>query len=73
MEEERYLKTQRIYKTIMLVIVTIFLTFIITTMYMANKYSLNKTDISTLFNSSSKGDSICNSINTIQKVLENYY
>lgn len=73
MEEERYLKTQRIYKTIMLVIVTIFLTFIITTMYMANKYSLNKTDISTLFNSSSKGDSISNSINTIQKVLENYY
>ena len=73
MEEERYLKTQRIYKTIMLVIVTIFLTFIITTMYMANKYSLNKTDISTLFNSSSKGESISNSINTIQKVLENYY
>ena len=73
MEEERYLKTQRIYKTIMLVIVTIFLTFIITTMYMANKYSLNKTDISTLFNSSPKGDSISNSINTIQKVLENYY
>ena len=71
--EERYLKTQRVYKTIMLVIVTIFLTFIITTMYMANKYSLNKTDISTLFNSSSKGDSISNSINTIQKVLENYY
>lgn len=73
MEEERYLKTQRIYKTIMLVIVTIFLTFIITTMYMANKYSLNKTDISTLFNSSSKGDNISNSINNIQKVLENYY
>ena len=73
MEEERYLKRQRIYKTIMLVIVTIFLTFIITTMYMANRYSLNKKDISTLFNSSSKGESISNSINTIQRVLENYY
>lgn len=71
--EERYLKTQRVYKTIMLVIVTIFLTFIITTMYMANRYSLNKKDISTLFNSSSKGESISNSINTIQRVLENYY
>lgn len=64
MEEERYLKTQRIYKTIMLVILTVFLTFIITTMYMANKYSLNKTE---------KGESISNSINTIQKVLKNYY
>lgn len=73
MEEESYLKKQRIYKSIMLVILTVFLTFIITTMYMANKYRLNKTDMSTLFNSSSRGESISNSINTIQKVLDNYY
>ena len=47
MEEERYLKKQRIYKTIMLVILTIFLTFIVTTTYMANKYSLSEKEITT--------------------------
>ena len=33
MEEERYLKRQRIYKTIMLVVLTVFITFIMTTLY----------------------------------------
>ena len=36
LEEHNYLKRQRIYKTIMLVILTVFLTYIITTIYIAN-------------------------------------
>ena len=73
MEEEKYLKRQRIYKTIMLIILTVFLTFIITTMYIVNKYNLGKTDISTLLNSSSKSGDLSKNIDQIKMILENYY
>lgn len=73
-EEEKYLKRQRTYKTIMLVILTVFLTFIFTTMYITNKYNLEQTDISSLLsNSSSDSDSISKSINYIRKILDKYY
>ena len=54
MEEDNYLKRQRIYKTVMLVILTAFLTFIFTTIYLTNKYNLSdgKQTISSLFNNS---------------------
>lgn len=39
-EEEKYLKKQRIYKGIMLVILTAFITFILTTAYILNKYDI---------------------------------
>ena len=58
MEEEKYLKRQRFYKTVMLVILTAFLTFIFTTIYITNKYNLgdgNQT-ISSLFGGSSSSD-----------------
>ena len=37
MEEDNYLKRQRIYKTIMLVVLTAFITFILTAIYITNK------------------------------------
>ena len=40
MEEEKYLKKQRIYKTIMLVVLTAFISTIITTAFIANRYNL---------------------------------
>ena len=76
MEEEKYLKRQRIYKTIMLVILTIFLTFIITTMYIANKFNLGQNEISSLINlSSSKSNdsNVLNTINYIKTILDNCY
>jgi len=73
MEEENYLKRQRIYKTIMLVILTVFLTFILTTIYITNKLDLGKVDVSTLLNSSSSGNSISKSIDNIQKILKDCY
>lgn len=73
-EEERYLKRQRIYKTIMLVVLTVFLTFILTSMYMTNKYNLEQNDISSLLSSSSSNsDSISKSIDYIKKILNKYY
>ena len=73
MEEERYLKRQRIYKTIMLVILTIFLTFIVTTMYITSKYNLGDDNISSLLNSTSAGSNISTSINYIKRILDEYY
>lgn len=73
MEEDKYLKKQRIYKTVMLVILTVFLTFILTTMYIAKKYNLPQTDIKSLINSSSDKSSLSNVINNIQKILDDNY
>ena len=73
MEEEKYLKRQRIYKTIMLVIVTVFLTFIITTLYITNQYNLGQKDISSLLNLSSSNNSLSKNINYIKSILDNYY
>ena len=73
MEEEKYLKRQRIYKTIMLVILTVFLTFIITTMYIANKFNLVQTDISSLINLSSNSNSVSKMIDYIKTILDNNY
>lgn len=76
MEEEKYLKKQRIYKTIMLVAITSFLTFIITTMYIDNKYDLgngDKATISSLINNLSEDDNITTSLKYIEGLMEKYY
>ena len=76
MEEEKYLKRQRFYKTVMLVILTVFLTFIFTTIYITNKYNLgdgNQT-ISSLFGgSSSSDDKLTKSLKNIKSLLKKYY
>lgn len=73
MEEERYLKKQRIYRTVMLIILTAFLTSILTTVFIINKYDLdegNKT-ISSLINSSN--NSLTKTIEYIESILDKYY
>lgn len=62
--EEDYLKRQRIYKTIMLIIVAVFLTFIITTICITNNVVLTY---------SSRGDTLSKSIDYIDKILDKYY
>ena len=75
MEEESYLKKQRIYKTIMLVVLTAFLTFILTTIYITNKYDISDGDqtISSLFTGSSNNDQLSQSIKYIKSILDKYY
>jgi len=73
MEEESYLKRQRFYKTVMLVIVTIFLTFIITTLYITNKYNFTESDISSLLSSSSTGNNLSKRIDYIKIFLNKLY
>ena len=75
MEEESYLKRQRIYKTIMLVVLTAFLTFMLTTIYITNKYNISDGEqtISSLFGESSSNDQLSKSIKYIKSILDEYY
>lgn len=71
--EEKYLKKQRIYKTVMLVILAIFLTFIVTTTYMANKYNITQNGISSLLSATSDNDNLSKKIKQIKAILDQYY
>ena len=76
MEEDNYLKRQRIYKTIMLVILTAFLTCILTTIYITNTNgtSNDKQSISSLFGIESSNDNqLTKSIKYIKTILDKYY
>ena len=74
MEEEKYLKRQRIYKTIMLVILTAFLTTIITTVFISNKYNLTEqTGITSLINNSTKKQNLETALKNIQLLIDKYY
>ncbi len=72
-EENEYSRKHRIYKTIMLVLLTAFLTFILTTVYVTDKYDLNSEEgkISSLLSSDNKNN--LKSLENIQKILDEYY
>ena len=75
MEDEKYLKRQRFYKIVMLVVLTAFLTFIFTTIYITKKYNLSDGDqtISSLFSaSSSSDDKLTKSLKNIKSILKKY-
>ena len=75
MKEEKYLKRQRIYKIIMLVVLTAFVTFISTTIYISNKYELGSSGktISSLLTQSSEEDSLTKSLKSIEELMKKYY
>lgn len=76
MEEDNYLKRQRIYKTIMLVVLTAFLTFILTTIYITNKNNSNNGDqsISSILGIETSNDNqLTKSIKYIKTILDKYY
>ena len=76
MEDEKYLKRQRFYKIVMLVVLTAFLTFIFTTIYITKKYNLSDGDqtIYSLFSaSSSSDDKLTKSLKNIKSILKKYY
>ena len=75
MEEDNYLKRQRIYKNIMLVVLTAFLTFVLTTIYMTNNNNNNNTQsISSLLGLESSNDNqLTKSIKYVKTILDKYY
>lgn len=74
MEEEKYLKKQRVYKTIMLVILTVFITFILTTIYISNRYNLweESSKISSILSSTYENNT-AKKIEYIEAILDKYY
>lgn len=75
MEDENYLKRQKFYKVVMLVILTAFLTFILTTVYITNKCNTSEDDkaISSVFGGSSKDEQLSKNIKYIKSILSKYY
>lgn len=79
MEENSYIKRQRIYKTIMLVILTIFITAMVTSIYISNKLNATnnteKTPISSIIDNltGSGNSSLVNSIKNIEKTVKDKY
>ena len=73
MEEEKYKKRQRIYKTIMLVALTAFLTCILTTLYISTNYEISSSNgiISSII--SGESDDITTSLKNIEKLMEKYF
>lgn len=72
--EEKYLKRQRIYKAIMLVVLTAFVTCILTTAFLANKFNIGNNTLSSLIGgNSSQSDTLISSIKTIEALIEKYY
>ena len=72
--EEKYLKRQRIYKSIMLVALTAFITCILTTAFIVNKYNLGKNSLSSLIGGNSGGtDNLIASVKGIESLIEKYY
>lgn len=74
MKEEEILKRQRFFKTIMLIALTVFLTFIITTVYFFNKYNLNtdSNTITSLLNKTSD-DELTTALKNIENIVDKYY
>ena len=72
MEEEKYKKRQRIYKTIMLVALTAFLTCILTSIYIFSNYEINNSNgiISSII---SGDDNLTTSLKNIEKLMEKYF
>ena len=72
MEEEKYKKRQRIYKTIMLVALTAFLTCILTSIYIFSNYEINNSNgiISSII---SGDDDLTTSLKNIEKLMEKYF
>ena len=76
MEEEKYLKKQRIYKTIMLVALTAFITSILTATFVVSNYDYTggEKNISSIINhNKDENDELTSSIKTIEKLVEKYY
>ena len=74
MEEEKILKRQRIYKSIMLVALTAFITCIITTACLVEKYDIgNGTGVLSSLIGSTNDDKITEVLSNIENLIEKYY
>lgn len=70
MEEE---KSQKIYKYIMIIAITAFITFLVTSICVSNYYTGGNSDNILILNSNSKNSNTQNSLNAIKTIIDKYY
>jgi len=70
MEEEKF---QKIYKIIMLVVITGFITFLVTSISVSNYYMSGKSDRVLVLGSTSNNSNTMVSLNAIEKIIDKYY
>lgn len=77
MEENSYIKRQRVYKTIMLVILTAFITFILTSIFISNQLESNSTtnnsSLSSIIQNLTGGSSLQKAMATIEEEVKEKY
>ena len=77
MEENSYIKRQRVYKTIMLVILTAFITFILTSIFISNQLESNSTtnnsSLSSIIQNITGGSSLQKAMATIEEEVKEKY
>ena len=76
MEENSYIKRQRLYKGIMLVLLTAFITFILTSIFVSNQLGNNATSnnsLTSIFQNITGSSSLTKSLETIEKLVKDKY
>lgn len=77
MEENSYIKRQRVYKTIMLVILTAFITFILTSIFISNQLenngTTNNSSLSSIIQNITGGSSLQKAMATIEEEVKEKY
>ena len=76
MEENSYIKRQRLYKGIMLVLLTAFITFILTSIFVSNQLGNNATSnnsLTSIFHNITGSSELQKSLETIEKLVKDKY
>lgn len=76
MEENSYIKRQRLYKGIMLVLLTAFITFILTSIFVSNQLGNNATSnnsLTSIFENITGSSELQKSLETIEKLVKDKY
>lgn len=76
MEENSYIKRQRLYKGIMLVLLTAFITFILTSIFVSNQLGNNATSnnsLTSIFQNITGSSELQKSLETIEKLVKDKY
>lgn len=75
MEEDKYIKKQKVYKIIMLIVLTAFITFLVTSTYILNNFDgvNGNSTLSSLISNSNNDDELTKTLKGIEEIINKYY
>lgn len=75
MEEDKYIKKQKVYKIIMLIVLTAFITFLVTSTYILNNFDgvNGNSTLSSLISNSNNDDELTKTLKGIEEIIDKYY